>query len=721
MDPQLETSDTVCQVAVPVPLPGAFDYLWPFDVPPLPGMRVEIPFGKRRLKGVVVGCEASRTDLSRLKPVSSFWPEPALDADQLKLAHWCSRYYHHPLGEVLATMVTPGWEQPAPAPKQMVISETGQVALAADQVRGRKQLLALSLLATSPLTRSQLASESVSSAVLRGLLEAGRIIEQDQPLNAAVSSSPTLTADQADCVARVKSQPGFGVHLLQGVTGSGKTEVYLDLMSEVLAQGRQTLVMVPEIGLTPQLERRFRQRLGGAVVLLHSGLSDGERSRGWHLAASGEAKVVVGTRSAVFCPLVSPGLLVVDEEHDLSLKQHEGFRYSARDVAVQRARQLDVPIILGSATPSLETLNNAWTGRYQHLILSQRPGSVTMPSVELVDSRGGGSGEALTPQARQALREVLDREEQALVFLNRRGFAPTLLCDACGWVAECPRCDSRLTLHQRHRQLRCHHCGVTQRAPNACGECHSTRLAALGLGTQRVEQMVSEAFPQTKLWRVDRDSARSRKRLLALLADIGSGDSGVLVGTQMLAKGHDFPNVTLVVVVNIDHALFSSDFRAAERAAQLLVQVAGRAGRAEKPGRVLVQTHQPDHPMFHRVLSDGYPAFARDLLAERRAAGYPPVGNMALLRAHSHELSLVQGFMGAAIGKVPSTRGVEFLGPLPSPMERRAGRYHMQILLSAVERQPLHQVLNHWLPLVSALPAARRVRWSIDVDPQDLF
>ncbi len=711
----------VCQVAVPLPLPGSFDYLWPFPTAPLPGMVVRVPFGQRELKAVVVAASAGSSDPSKLKSVLQFWPAPALDDHQLALAHWCTRYYHHPLGEVLATMLPPAWDSPAPAATEFLLSETGQAALTAKQVRGPKQRQAMELLAAKALTRSALNAASISGAVLRSLISSGRVLERQITPTMRQSPGPQLTEAQAHCVAQVRAKDGFAAHLLQGVTGSGKTEVYLELMTEAAVAGRQTLVIVPEIGLTPQLEQRFRQRLGGTVALLHSGLSDSERSRGWHRAASGEALVVVGTRSAVFCPLPNAGLMVVDEEHDLSLKQHEGFRYSARDVAVQRARQLDVPILLGSATPSLESLNNAWIGRYQQLRLDHRPGAVSMPRVELVDSRGCGTGEALTTRASQALAQVLERGEQALVFLNRRGFAPTLLCDACGWVCECPRCDSRLTLHQAQAQLRCHHCGFSRRVPTACPQCQSTRLAALGLGTQRVEQSLAEAFPDATLWRVDRDSVRSRQRLLSLLADIGSGRSGIAVGTQMLAKGHDFPNVTLVVVVNIDHSLFSSDFRAGERAAQLLVQVAGRAGRAEKPGLVLVQTHQPDHPMFHRVLQAGYPAYAQDLMIERQAAQFPPAGCMALLRANAFKQSAVDAFVDAAMGELSAPGAVEVMGPLPSPMQRRAGRHHMQVLLSASQRAPLHSLLDRWLPRVSGLPQARRVRWSIDIDPQDLF
>ncbi|MEM6575560.1 MAG: primosomal protein N' [Pseudomonadota bacterium] len=716
-----QASPSTCQVAVPVPLSRSFDYLWPFDEPPVPGMLVEVPFARRQLKAVVLGAGGGHLDVARLKPVTRFWPTPALDAEQLALARWCSRYYHHPLGEVLNTMLPKAWDNPAAPETELVLTPSGRMALDAGQVRGGRQQQALSMLAQQPMARSRLQEAGISSAVIRTLLSSERVTQQTVGSTLTVSCGPELTPAQLDAVNRIREASGFAAHLLYGVTGSGKTEVYLELIAEIAAAGRQCLVVVPEIGLTPQLARRFLERLGSTVAVLHSGLGDRERARSWQRAADGDAQVIIGTRSAVFCPLPKAGLLVVDEEHDLSLKQHEGFRYSARDVAVQRARELAVPVILGSATPSLESLNNAWSDRYRYHRLDQRPGAATLPSVELIDSRGCGSDGALTPVAREALHEVLAKDEQALVFLNRRGFAPTLLCDACGWVAECPSCDSRLTLHRAVGQLRCHHCGYSQRAPTACPECRSTRLVPLGLGTQRVEQTLSEEFPDRRIWRVDRDSVRSRRRLLQLLEEIGSGDSGILVGTQMLAKGHDFPNVTLVVVLNIDHALFSADFRAAERAAQLMVQVSGRAGRADKPGRVLIQTHQPDHPMFAGILERGYLAYARDLMTEREAAAYPPAGFLAVLRANAPQRSLAENFVSAAMARLGRPAEVELLGPLPSPMERRAGHYHLQVLLSSRRRQPLHSLLDRCLPAIAELPQGRRVRWSVDVDPQDLF
>ncbi|MEM9530461.1 MAG: primosomal protein N' [Pseudomonadota bacterium] len=714
--------DCVCQVAVPVPLHQCFDYRWLFEVAPQAGMRVDVPFGRRQLRGVVVSVGPGSGDPAKLKSVAQWYPGRALADHQLELAAWCARYYHHPPGEVMAAMVPSAWDRPATAPNQLALTSPGRQALAENRVRGARQIEALAALREGPASRADLRTTQISSAVLRRLL-ARNWIEEVSAAPAAPERrpGPQLSAEQQSCVDQVRAGTGFSSYLLAGVTGSGKTEVYLALIEPIVAAGDQALVIVPEIGLTPQLSQRFRSRLGPSVVVLHSSLSDPERARRWRQAAAGEAQVVIGTRSAVFCPLPRGRLIVVDEEHDLSLKQQDGFRYSARDVGVRRAQMLDIPILLGSATPSLESLHNAAEGRYRQLSLTRRPRGVSLPSVRLLDTRGLGQGDALAQESTLALEQCLAKGQQALLFLNRRGFAPALICDACGWTADCSRCDARFTLHRRDRNLRCHHCGNSRPEPRACPECGSTRLIPLGLGTQRLEQTVSARFPNVPIWRMDRDAVRSRARLTSLLDEVQAGDRGILVGTQMLAKGHDFPNVTLVVVINLDYALYSSDFRATERAAQLLVQVAGRAGRAEQPGEVLVQTHQPDHPMFRRVLGTDYLTYASELLAERRAAAYPPCGYMALLRAEAHQQATAEGFVRAALRLAPQQSQLDLLGPLPSPMERRAGRYRMQALLTSTSRGPIQSTLTAWLPQVAKLPEARKVRWSIDVDPQEMF
>ncbi len=718
-----------CQVALPVPVDTPFDYYWPHPDTARPGVRVLAPFGPRRLVGMVVGSAAAGVEPARIKPLARVLdPEPLFDDAQLRLARWCARYYHHPLGEVIAAMLPAALRRarpPAPGPRAWELTAAGRELPAEATARAPRQAEALALLANGPEPAEILRAAGITAAVLKRMQQRGwvREVAAADPEPAATEAGPVLAPSQLEAVAAIEPNIGrFGAFLLDGVTGSGKTEIYLRIIEQLLKRRRQALVIVPEIGLTPQLARRFKRRLAGRVVVLHSNLGEAERARAWRAAADGRVDVVVGTRSAVFTPLARPGAFVVDEEHDLSLKQQDGLRYSARDVAVQRASMLSVPVILGSATPSLESLHNARGGRYRHLRLGARAGGARMPTVELVDLRGHQPAGGLSAPLLAAIHEHLERGEQALVFLNRRGFAPVLMCSACGWYGECRRCDARLTLHLRDRRLRCHHCALEQPVPSRCPDCDSSRLEPLGSGTERLEQALGRAFAPHPVLRVDRDATRRRAALGEILAQVRSGRACVLVGTQMLAKGHDYPNVTLVGVINIDQALFSSDFRSTERCAQLLVQVAGRAGRGAKPGRVLVQTRHPEHALFTRVLAAGYRAFAEELLAERRAAAYPPFGYLALVRAEAHRREAGCEFLEAALAVAPApAQGVELFGPMPSPMEKRAGRYRQQLLASARSRKALHRMLDGWVPQLNRLKAGRKVRWSIDVDPQDMF
>jgi primosomal protein N' (replication factor Y) len=509
--------------------------------------------------------------------------------------------------------------------------------------------------------------------------------------------------------------------LLHGVTGSGKTEVYLALVREVVARGRQALVLVPEIGLTPQVVARFQRRSGARLALLHSGLAEGERERAWLAARAGTADVLIGTRSAVFTPLPRLGLVVVDEEHDASFKQQEGFRYSARDLAVVRAQRAGCPVLLGSATPSLETLRNTQLGRYRALALPDRAGVAAPPALDLVNIRGVPLEGGLAPVSRRMVLETLGRGEQVLLFLNHRGYAPIVMCHACGWVAECRRCDARMTFHGGDRLLWCHHCGSQRLRDRQCPNCGATELADVGVGTERLEEAVGRLFPGHEVVRVDRDSMRRKGVLEQSFEDIRSGRYPLLVGTQMLAKGHHFPNVTLVIVLDADQGLYGVDFRAPERMAQLIEQVAGRAGRADKPGRVLIQTHHPEHPLLQLLVTRGYGAFAAAALAEREAAGLPPFGHQVLWRAEATRAEPPAAFLDAVAALVRAEAGgaVEVWGPVPAPMERRAGRYRAHLLLQARERGPLHGRLGAWVEQAAALPQARSTRWSVDVDPQD--
>jgi primosomal protein N' (replication factor Y) len=530
-----------------------------------------------------------------------------------------------------------------------------------------------------------------------------------------------LSAAQAAAVEQINaSAAGYAAWVLQGATGSGKTEVYLRCAARTLARGASVLVLVPEIGLTPQLVQRFRERLEIDIAVLHSALSDAERLAAWRAARSGQARAVLGTRSAVFAPLPRLGLIVVDEEHDNSYKQHDGgCRYSARDLALVRAQQAGIPVILGSATPALETLQNLIEGRYRGLALPRRDDQALAPRLALVDLRAHSVQQGLSTPVIDAMRRHLSGSGQVLVFINRRGYAPTLLCTACGWIAPCHSCDARLTVHRASGQLRCHHCGAIEALPQRCLRCGSA-VKPVGQGTERVEESLRELFPDQALMRLDRDSASRPEQLEAIIGGVLTGATRILVGTQMVTKGHHFPGISLVVVLNADQGLFSTDFRAAERLAQTIVQVAGRAGRERTRGEVLIQTQYPEHPLLQSLLAGGYEGFAATALIERQCAHWPPFGRLAVLRASTRASDGALEFLTAARKLSPASRDVQLLGPVPASMARRADRYHAQLLIESAERGPLHRFIDDWLPQVERLARTRRVRYALDVDPIDI-
>ncbi|HEY0634672.1 MAG TPA: primosomal protein N', partial [Gammaproteobacteria bacterium] len=535
---------------------------------------------------------------------------------------------------------------------------------------------------------------------------------------------PELNSDQRAAVTAITAAAGrFQPFLLDGVTGSGKTEVYLQAIAPVLAAGRQILLLVPEIGLTPQLVERFRQRFAVPLALLHSGLSDNERQCAWLMARNGQAPIVIGTRSALFTPLKNPGLIIVDEEHDPSLKQQEGFRYSARDVAVVRAHQLGIPVVLGSATPSLESLHNAQAGRYLRLRLPERAGTALHPRMHLLDVRQQPLQEGLAEPLALLMHRHLAQGGQVLLFLNRRGYSPALICHDCGQVADCPRCDARLTYHAAQRRLRCHHCGTERPVPKQCPHCGSADLRPLGQGTERIEEGLKVRFPGVGLVRIDRDTTSRKGAMTALLQEVHGGEARILIGTQMVAKGHHFPEVTLVGILDADQGLFSADFRASERMAQLILQVAGRAGRAERPGEVVIQTHAPDHPLLRTLVAADYHAFAQAALLEREQAQFPPFSHLALLRAEAVDPTAPLTFLEAArrLAAGSADSAVQLLGPVPAPMERRAGRTRAQLLLQSNSRTALHRLLDQWVVGLEGLKEGRKVRWSLDVDPVELY
>lgn len=722
----------VWRLALPLPLPRLFDYRPPAggqaDAGDI-GLRVRVPFGSRELVGIVADVGPAEGDAPELKEaLARLDPEPVFHGELLDSLHWLARYTHAPLGDVLATALPATLRRGEPIPDTHAwawqLTEAGHGGRASLRA-GRPRRLA-DRLADGAVDEDTLdLSDEDWRAAARALAKRGFVERVAVPAVAqapAPRSGPELNAEQQAAVdAVLAARDGFAALLLDGVTGSGKTEVYLHAIADCLARGRQALVLVPEIGLTPQTLARFRARLGVPVHALHSGLGDGERARTWAAFARGEARVVVGTRSAVFLPLPEAGLIVVDEEHDGSFKQLDGIRYHARDLALVRGKALGVPVLLGSATPSLESLRNAQAGRYAHLRLHQRAGQAQPPAVRVCDVRKRPLEAGLSPEMVQAIGQALDADGQVLVFKNRRGYAPVLLCHDCGWSAQCQRCDAPMTVHAGGRRLQCHHCGARRPAPNACPDCGGLALQPQGAGTERIEEILTARFPDVPVLRIDRGTTQRRDALEQALAKFGT-QRGILVGTQMLAKGHDLPNLTLVAVVGVDEGLFSADFRAPEKLAQLLIQVAGRAGRARRAGEVLLQTHHPGHPLLATLLAGGYHAFAEAELAQREMAGFPPFAHMAMFRAEAKHVDACDAFLRMTRETLRDVHApLDLHGPLPAPMPRRAGFQRMQLILSAADRRSLHAALDAALPAVYASPEARRVRWSLDVDPIDLY
>ena len=729
---------SVLRVALPVPLPRLFDYLPPSGVDAGAvevGQRLRVPFGSREVCGVVVGHGEVEPGVEPRAALEVLDAGPLLHGELLASLRWLAAYLHAPLGEVLAAALPASLRRGEPLPDitrhGWVLNEAGRTALAAMRAGKPKALAGLLvdvrdedwLDATSPGWRTPLRALRE-----RGLVErvaetgSGSLPRGSGPDPVPSAFSPNT--EQQVAIDAIRSAEGFAPFLLDGVTGSGKTEVYLQAIADCLARGRQALVLVPEIGLTPQALARFRARLGVPVHALHSGLTDSERAATWLAAASGQAQVIVGTRSAVFVPLPEAGLIVVDEEHDGSYKQFDGIRYHARDFAIVRARALAVPVVLGSATPSLETLHNAQSGRYALLRLRRRAGDARPPQVRVLDVRKRPLHAGLSEESLAAIRAALDAGGQVLVFRNRRGYAPVLLCHDCGWSAHCPRCSTperptAMTVHAHGKRLQCHHCGHRRPSPPACPDCASLALQPQGNGTERIEAELQARFDAVPVIRIDRGSTGQRDGLQKHLDALGNRP-GILIGTQMLAKGHDLGNLVLVVVVGIDEGLFSADFRSGEKLAQLLIQVAGRAGRADRPGTVLLQTHHPEHPLLQTLVAGGYHAFADGELALREAAGFPPFAHLALLRAEAKRAELPLQFLQLAKTLLDGS-AIEVHGPLPAPMPRRAGFVRSQLLLAAPARAALHAALDVAVPALYAAPDARRVRWSLDVDPLDLY
>ena len=726
----------IVRVALAVPLPRFFDYLYPPNLMPIVGGRVLVPFGSQKLVGIVVDLPAS-SDVAKekLKPIID-----VLDAESLfnsttwDWLAWSANYYRAALGDVLFQALPVKLRNGESAVKNdrtfWRITDLGKQALESGELkRAKKQIEALNLLLTQDLEKGNNEISSAIWSALKGKDYVEEIIvpTEQKSWQQALGDNPlvnldnrlTLNKQQALAFSQLLFQEGFNVWLLEGVTGSGKTEIYLQYIEEVLKKGKQVLVLVPEIGLTPQTVRRFQARFNVEIDVLHSNLNDTQRLNVWERARTGQSAIVIGTRSALFTQFSDLGLIILDEEHDGSFKQQDGWRYHARDLGIVLAQKLNIPILLGSATPSLESVNNVQNGKYHHLVLSKRAGNATALRQFVIDLKHQRIQNGLSEPLLQRMQEHLEKGNQVLLFLNRRGFAPVLLCHECGWIDECHHCEKPYTYHQHQRVLRCHHCGAQKTVPMQCGHCGSTHLVTTGLGTEQLEETLKARFPQYNIARIDRDSTARKGKLEGYLEDIQQGKSQILIGTQMLAKGHHFPNVTLVALVNVDNALFSLDFRAEERLAQLYVQVAGRSGRAEKQGEVVLQTHYPDHPLLTTLLEKGYQAFAEETLKLRHNMGLPPFSFQALFKAqcrHSEEAENALSQL-ASFFYEQKIEGLQVLGPIPAPFSKKAGQYRWQLLLQHASRKQLQAALSRYSP---ELIKSSQVRLILDVDPLDL-
>lgn len=735
------TPNQIISVAVAVPLRQAYDFMVPDHGPtPRVGARVKVQFGSRNLQGVILAVKASSDyPPDKLKKALEILDTDSVFEPQLLTTLlWVSRYYLAPIGEVMEAalpVVLRQGNQTTPASrKTWALSDHGRSSAIDELNRAPLQLAIIKrFMQSTSLISSDFKQETSSwRQAIKALIEKGWLTEYvEEPKLASRQVSPPsllLTDEQNNATETLNNAieaDSFSCSLLHGVTGSGKTEVYFSAMEQVLAKGKQVLLLVPEIGLTPQLVSRVEERFSVPICVMHSGLNETQRHLAWWHTKRANAKITIGTRSAIFSSFAELGLIVVDEEHDGSFKQQDGVRYHARDVAIYRAKQQDIPIVLGSATPSLESYANAQQGRYQSLVLEKRATGVMLPTIELVDLNRQPSGDGLSPSMLEQIKVTLAQKQQVMLFLNRRGYAPVLYCKACKQACRCHRCDSHLTVHRRANKMRCHHCGFEGPVQSKCNNCHAEEMVEVGTGTQRVEAALNLRFPEATLLRIDRDSTRRKGALEDLLVQARSGQADILLGTQLITKGHDFPNVRMVGVLDADPGLYSTDFRATEYLFQQIIQVAGRAGRRKDTGRVLIQTHFPEHPFFEHIVAHDYTGFAENLLKLREESKFPPFGYFALLRAESTHQAKALQFLRKARQDIQPLEGVQLMDVIPAPMERKAGRYRAQLLITASQRSLLNATLQQWLELLQfdaeAKRVARSVRWSLDIDPLDHY
>lgn len=753
------------KIALPVPLDRLFEYLPPLDMESdqlsllEPGVQISVPFGRQKLLGVLIESSASTeiasNKLRNADSIISF--EPTINQELMSLCAWVADYYHHPLGEVIAATIPPKLRNAKGANlnqeqnKHFAYRHTREgLGLNAEALKRspKQQEVHQHLLLHSTLKKSALKFIDLSKTAIKALVEKKLIeeFELEAPSASLIPSDAdksnpdensdresntyeestllneapqTLNQEQLHAFKQL-SYHNFRCYLLNGVTGSGKTEIYLQWVSRCLQAGKQALILIPEIGLTPQTILRFKKRFNVEIAELHSNVSEGKRVKHWQAAKSGLARIIIGTRLAALSPVADLGLIIVDEEHDTSYKQHEGLRYSARDLSIYRAQSLKIPIILGSATPSLESLRNALNNKYQHLSLNHRATEATPPILQSVDVRNEALRGGLCNESLEAIKASVKRGEQSLVFVNRRGFASIVQCHSCGWIAECRSCDHRLTLHIQPYGLHCHQCDRQYSAPRECPNCHARELQSAGLGTEQTEKVLNELIPNTRVIRIDRDSTRKKEALPSALKEINEGEPCILVGTQMLAKGHHFPKLALVIVVDADHGLMSSDFRGPERMGQQIIQVAGRAGRQSIRGNVLIQTHNPEHPMLQQLLVEGYESFAKLLLSQRETSAQPPFSHLAIFRADSIDaqsaITLLETIKNVCAQQTEFAH-MNILGPIPEINERVNNRYRFQLRVSCMNRQRLKSAIKYTCKSLRDKPPKSNARWIIDIDP----
>ncbi|MEP1446043.1 MAG: primosomal protein N' [Paraglaciecola sp.] len=722
----------IIRVALPIPKRQLFDYRYDGKALAI-GVRVSVPFGPRKLLGVVwETSDQSAWDISKLKSIEAVLDDsPIFDPILIKLCSWLAQYYKHPIGDVVQTAMPVALRKGESSQEKPIefwtLSHQGQATDLSSLSRAPKQRALLEALQKQDCLKSKAKSEfgaaAIKALVEKALVESISKQVSQEPTwqqDLVVQDKPKANVEQAIAISCIEAKlDQYGCFLLDGITGSGKTEVYLQAIEQVLKQGKQVLILVPEIGLTPQTVHRFKYRFGIEVGVLHSGLNNNERLQVWQQSASAKLGIIIGTRSAIFTPMLKPGLLIVDEEHDSSYKQQDGLRYHARDLAVMRAHEENIPLVLGSATPALETLNNALSGKYQHLKLHQRAGNAALATQHVFDIRQQPLKFGVAQGMLERMSQHLQQDSQVMLFINRRGYAPALMCHQCGFVEHCKHCDKPYTVHKQLYKLQCHHCGSAKPIPKTCQQCHSHELVSMGVGTEQLEQGLAEYFPQYSSIRIDSDSARGKNKLDKMLNSINNNEHQILIGTQILSKGHHFPNVTLVLILDVDGALFSADYRAAEHLAQLITQLAGRAGRAEKPGEMWLQTHDPGHPLLQDLINNGYSHFAQYALMERQHANLPPHSFQALFKAQALSARDAFDFLQQIAQLFSHVDGVSCLGPIPALMEKRQGHFRMQLLLQSSQRSRLQKAIAQQIQQIESLQLANKIRWSLDIDPQD--